>query len=95
MSFNEEDRVDAELRGDGWRSLAPPQTVRCYVASTWIDASVTEVNDETRDVRIEYPVVTRGYDISSSTSHNTDLRKGCSDVINSFPANQDWSRHPQ
>ncbi len=60
MSFNEEDRVDAELRGDGWRSLAPPQTVRCYVASTWIDASVTEVNDETRDVRIEYPVVTRG-----------------------------------
>lgn len=60
MSFDEEDRVDAELHGDGWRSLAPPQTVRCYVASTWIDASVTEVNDETRDVRIAYPVVTRG-----------------------------------
>jgi hypothetical protein len=60
VSFDEEDRVDAELHGDGWRSLAPPQTVRCYVASTWIDASVTEVNDETRDVRIAYPVVTRG-----------------------------------
>jgi hypothetical protein len=60
MSFNEQDRFSAELRGQGWLRLAPPQTVRCYVASTWMDACATEVNSETREIRIEYPVVTRG-----------------------------------
>jgi hypothetical protein len=60
MSFNEQDRVSAQLHGRGWRRLATPQTVRCYLASTWMDALATEVNDETREVRIEYPVVTRG-----------------------------------
>ena len=60
MSFNEQDRVSAELRGQGWLRLVPPQTVRCYVGSTWMDACATEVNSETREIRIEYPVVTRG-----------------------------------
>jgi hypothetical protein len=60
MSFNEQDRVSAQLHGHGWRRLALPQTVRCYVGSTWMDAPATEVNRETRDIRIEYPVVTRG-----------------------------------
>ena len=60
MSFNEEDRFKADIHGRGWLSLAPPQTVRCYVGSTWIDARATEVNDETREIRIEYPVATRG-----------------------------------
>jgi hypothetical protein len=60
MSFNQQDRVSAQLHERGWRRLAPPQTVRCYLASTWMDAPATEVNDETREVRIEYPVVTRG-----------------------------------
>jgi hypothetical protein len=60
MSFNEQDRVSAQLHGRGWRRLAPPQTVRCYVGSTWMDAPATEVNDQTREVRIEYPVVMRG-----------------------------------
>lgn len=60
MTFNEQDNVSAQLRGHGWRRLAPPQTVRCYVASMWMDALATDVNDETREVRIEYPVVTRG-----------------------------------
>lgn len=60
MSFNEVDRISGELRGSGWHRLAPAQTVRCYVASTWVDAIATEVNEETREIRIEYPVVTRG-----------------------------------
>lgn len=60
MSFNEEDRLDAQLRGVGWRRLAQSQTVVCYLASTWIEASVTNVNDETRDIRFACPVATRG-----------------------------------
>lgn len=60
MSFNEQDRFSAELRGQGWLRLEPPETVRCYVGSTWMDACATEVNSETREIRIEYPVVTRG-----------------------------------
>jgi hypothetical protein len=60
MSFNEEDRVEARLRGHGWRSLARAQMVRCYLASTWIETPVTDVNDETRYVRIAHPVATRG-----------------------------------
>ena len=60
MSFNEEDRFKAELHGPYWRRLAPPQTVRCYVGSAWVDARATEVNDETHEIRIEYLVVTRG-----------------------------------
>ena len=60
MSFGEQARAGGALHGSGWRSLRPPQTVRCYVGSTWIDAPATEVNDETREVRIEHQVVTRG-----------------------------------
>lgn len=60
MSFNEQDRVSGELRGPGWLRLALPLTVRCYVGSVWMDACATEVNSETREIRIEYPVVTRG-----------------------------------
>ena len=60
MSFNEVDRFKAELHGPYWFRLTPPQTVRCYVGSTWMDAWVTEVNDDTHEIRIEYPVVTRG-----------------------------------
>ncbi len=60
MSFNEQDAVETQLHGRGWRRLAPPQTVRCYVGSAWMDAPATEVNDDTREIRIEYPVVTRG-----------------------------------
>jgi hypothetical protein len=59
MSFNEQDRVSAQLHGHGWHRLAPPQTVQCYVASIWLDAPATDVNDETREIRIEYPIVTR------------------------------------
>ena len=58
MSFNEEDRVRAQLRGGEWRRLEPPQMVSCYVASIWRDASATDINDETREIRVEYPAVT-------------------------------------
>ena len=59
MSFNEQDRFSATLRGQGWRRLVPVQTVQGYVASTWIDVIATEVNDETHEIRIAYPVSTR------------------------------------
>jgi len=60
MSFNEQDRVSAQLHGHGWRHLAEPQAVHCYVGSMWMDAPATDVNDDTREIRVEYPVATRG-----------------------------------
>jgi hypothetical protein len=60
MSFNEQDRVSAQLHGHGWHRLAPPRTVQCYVAGIWLEAPVTEINNETREIRIEYPTVTSG-----------------------------------
>jgi hypothetical protein len=60
MSFNEQDRVSAQLHGHGWHRLAPPPTVQCYVAGIWLDARVTEISEETREVRIEYPTATGG-----------------------------------
>ena len=60
MSFNEQDGVSARLDGHGWHRLIPPQAVRCYVASIWLDALATNVNTETREIRIEYSTVTSG-----------------------------------
>ena len=60
MSFNEQDRVSAQLHARGWRHLAEPQAVRCYMGSAWMDAPATDVNDDTREIRVEYSVVTRG-----------------------------------
>ena len=42
-------------RGAGWRHLAAPVTARCYVNNIWVDATVVDVNDETREIRIEWP----------------------------------------
>src|ERR1039457_2242167 len=60
MSFNEQDRVSAQLHGHGWHPLAPPPTGQSYVAGIWLEAPVTEINNETREIRIEYPTVTSG-----------------------------------
>ncbi len=60
MSFNEQDRGSGQLRGRGWHRLLPPRRVQCYVAGIWLDAPVTEVSEETREVRIEYPTVAGG-----------------------------------
>ena len=60
MSFNEQDRVSAQLHGHGWHRLASPRTVQCYVAGIWREAPVKEISDETREIRVEYRTVTSG-----------------------------------
>lgn len=60
MSFNEQDRVSAQLHGHAWHRLAVARTVQCYMAGIWLDALVTEIDTETREIRIEYPTVTSG-----------------------------------
>jgi hypothetical protein len=60
MSFEEHDRVGAQLHGSGWRHLTEPQMLSCYVASVWMDAPVLDVNDETREARIAHTTVTHG-----------------------------------
>lgn len=60
MTFEEQDRVAAQLHGVGWRHLLEPQPVCCYVASAWMELPVGEVNDETREVRATYGTVEHG-----------------------------------
>jgi len=60
MSFNEEDRVSAQLHGRNWHRLARPRKVQGYVAGIWLDTPVTDINYATREIRIEYPTVVSG-----------------------------------
>jgi hypothetical protein len=60
VSFEEQDRVSAQLHGSGWRHLVEPRILSCYVASTWTDVPALDVNDETREIRIAYMTVTHG-----------------------------------
>jgi len=46
---------DQRPRGAGWRRLDPPVTVSGYVNNNWHDVRATEINDETREIRIELP----------------------------------------
>jgi hypothetical protein len=41
--------------GGGWRQLATPLTVRCFLNNIWVDAPAIDVNDETREIRIQWP----------------------------------------
>ncbi len=55
-SFEEPRSVDqARPRGRGWRGLAEPVVVRCFLNNTWVDALAIDVNDDTREIRIEWP----------------------------------------
>jgi hypothetical protein len=55
-SFEEPRSVDqARPRGRGWRQLAAPAMVRCFLNSTWVDALAVDVNDDTREIRIQWP----------------------------------------
>jgi hypothetical protein len=42
-------------RSGGWRALDAPVTVRAYVGETWVDAEATDVNDQSREVRLVWP----------------------------------------
>ena len=38
-----------------WRRLDPPVTVRGYIAQQWHDVVAVDVNDDTREIRVELP----------------------------------------
>ena len=40
-----------------WRALDPPVVVRAYIANQWHDLRAIEIDDETRELRVEMPVV--------------------------------------
>ena len=91
MSFNEHDRDGAQLHGHGWRHLAEPQAVQCYVGSIWMDAPATDVNDDTREIRVEYTVVTRGvrrFILDASQYRRSDRLFQREEVAPSRPAEQ-------
>lgn len=54
--FNELSR-DAPPPGARWRRLDPPITVRAYIANQWHDLRAVDFDDETRELRVEMPVV--------------------------------------
>jgi hypothetical protein len=54
-SFHEPPDENREPRADGWRRIEPPATVRVYLAQGWHDALAVHVNDDTREVRVEWP----------------------------------------
>lgn len=64
--FNELSR-DAPPSRTRWRALRPPVTVRAYIANQWHDLRAVDIDDETRELRVEMPPVTdaNGIDLIS------------------------------
>lgn len=54
-SFHEPSNEDREPRGSGWRRLDQPVLVRGYIAQNWHDVLAVNVNDDTLEVRVEWP----------------------------------------
>lgn len=52
--FHEHPKEERETRGRGWRRI-DPTPVRVYIANGWHDAVAVDVNDETREVRVDWP----------------------------------------
>lgn len=50
-----------------WRALSPAVTVRAYIANQWHDLRAVDIDDETRELRVEMPPVTdaNGVDLIS------------------------------
>lgn len=42
-------------QGGGWRHLGAPVTVRAHIAEIWVDAVAVDVNDNSREIRVEWP----------------------------------------
>jgi hypothetical protein len=55
--FNELSRDYPQPKSSEWRRLDPPVTVRGYIANQWHDLVAVDVNDETRELRVEMPPV--------------------------------------
>jgi hypothetical protein len=64
-----------EPKSGAWRRLDPPVTVRAYFANQWHDSVAVDVNDDTREVRIEMPPVPneRGVDVINHKVLNAGL----------------------
>jgi len=54
-SFHEPSGEDREPRGGGWRRLETPVRVRGYIAQNWHQVAAVNVNDDTGEVRVEWP----------------------------------------
>lgn len=54
-SFDELSHDHPEPRAGLWRKLDPPVRVRAYFANQWHDSLAVDVNDETRELRVELP----------------------------------------
>ena len=54
--FNELAR-DAPPSRTRWRALNPAVTVRAYMANQWHDLRAVDIDDETRELRVEMPPV--------------------------------------
>lgn len=56
MSSHEEPRSRlAGTQGPRWRRLQPPVPVQAFVADTWVEVLVDDVNDSTGELRIRWP----------------------------------------
>lgn len=53
-SFNQLSH-DRRPQGNAWRRLDPPVMVRGYLNNNWHELRAIEINDETREVRVELP----------------------------------------
>ena len=53
--FNELTRDSPPPKTAGWRRLEPPVTVRAYFAQGWHDVLAVDINDDTRELRVEMP----------------------------------------
>lgn len=64
--FNELGR-DAPPARQRWRALDPPVTVRAYIANQWHDLRAVDIDDDTRELRVEMPPITdaNGVDLIS------------------------------
>ena len=54
-SFHEPSDEENEPADEGWRRLDAPETMRVYIAQAWHDAVAVNINDETRELRVEWP----------------------------------------
>lgn len=73
--FNELSRDFPQPKGSEWRTLDPPVTVRGYFANQWHDVVAVDINDDTRELRVEMPLVrdANGVDLISHRVLSADL----------------------
>ncbi len=65
--FHEMSRDHPQPKQSEWRTLDPPVKIRGYFANQWHDVVAVDVNEDTREVRVELPVKIgeRGLDLIS------------------------------